>query len=87
MLQYSLYTIIIMDITVVFFQSFGLVQCNIFSLRQLSKYTNTVYGRLTSGPALETGRRELIDSIPGRACRVSLSELFVAFSETRVSTG
>ena len=36
---------------------------------------------------LKTGRREVPDSIPGRACRPNRSEFSVVFSETRVNTG
>ena len=36
---------------------------------------------------LKTGRREVPDSNPGRACRPSRLEFSVVFSETRVSTG
>ena len=36
---------------------------------------------------LETGRREVPGSNPGRACRPSRSEFSVVFSETRVNTG
>ena len=39
------------------------------------------------GSALKTGRREVPDSIPGRACRSSRSEFSVVFSETRLNTG
>ena len=36
---------------------------------------------------LETGRREVPGSNPGRACRPSRSEFSVFFSETRVDMG
>ena len=36
---------------------------------------------------LKTGRREVPDSNAGHACRPSLSEFSVVFSETRVNTG
>ena len=36
---------------------------------------------------LETKRREVPGSNPGRACRPSCSEFSVVFSETRVNTG
>ena len=36
---------------------------------------------------LKTGRREVPDSNPGRACRPSPSEFSVVFSETRVNAG
>ena len=36
---------------------------------------------------LETGRREVTDSIPGRSCRASRSEFSVVFSEILVNTG
>ena len=35
---------------------------------------------------LKTGKREVLDSNPGIACRPSRSEFSVVFSETRVST-
>ena len=43
----------------------------------------------TSGLAvtLKTGRREVSGSNLGRACRTTLSEFSVVFSETRVYTG
>ena len=34
---------------------------------------------------LKTGRREVPDSNPGRACRPSRSEFFLVFSETHVN--
>ena len=47
-----------------------------------------IYGP-TSGTAvtLKTGRREVLGSNLGRACRDSRSEFSVIFSETRVNTG
>ena len=41
----------------------------------------------TSGTAvtLKPGRREVLGSNPGRACRHSRSEFFVFFSETRLN--
>ena len=45
--------------------------------------------RPTSGRVvtLETGRREVPGSNPGRACRPRRSEFSAVFSETRVNTG
>ena len=40
-----------------------------------------------AGEALKTGRQEIPGSNPGHACRPSLSEFSVFFSETRVNTG
>ena len=44
----------------------------------------SIFIRPTSGTAvtLKTGRREVIGSNPGRACRSSRSEFSVVFSET-----
>ena len=36
---------------------------------------------------IETGRREVPGSIPGRACRPSRSEITVVFSKIRLNTG
>ena len=56
----------------------------------MTNITNILYyvsnQQWRSGSALETGRRKLLRSIPGRACRTSRSEFSVVFSETRVNT-
>ena len=39
------------------------------------------------GSAFKTGRWEVPDAIPDRACRLSFSEFPVVFSETCVNTG
>ena len=36
---------------------------------------------------LKTGRQEVPDSIPGRACRPNRLEFSVVFSEIRIDTG
>ena len=40
-----------------------------------------------SGSGIKTGRWEVPGSIVGRACRASLSEFSVVFSETRLNMG
>ena len=48
------------------------------------KFIGPTSGRVVT---LETGRRGVPGSNPGRACRPSRSEFSVVFSETRVNTG
>ena len=61
---------------------------NMYSLK--INYLNKPYQRSyqwLNGSVFKTSKQKVPGSIPGRACRISRSELSVVFSETRVNTG